>query len=288
MKKILVPMDFSEKSLSAFRFALDIAWQSDGTVCLLHVLTLPVIHDSLLMPVAGLKKNLIDELKAVAEKKFIALNREFNTRKQLVETKVIVSDRIHATILDFLKKEKTDLVIMGTRGTSGVRELIIGSNTERMVRTSPAPVIAVKQYVPVRSIKDIVFPKAPDIENQEDLVMKIKALQDLFKATLHIIWVNTPALHRSEQEVRKKLSAFAERYMLKNYTINVFKYSNEETGILEFTKQIKGDLIAMGTHGLTGIAHLMSGSVAEDIVNHVRYPVWTYCTRSGKNLETQM
>jgi hypothetical protein len=75
--------------------------------------------------------------------------------------------------------------------------------------------------------------------------------------------------------------------MLKDYTINVFNYTDEESGIIEFTRQINGDLIAMGTHGLTGLAHLITGSVAEDVVNHVPFPVWTYCTKSARTLLIQ-
>jgi nucleotide-binding universal stress UspA family protein len=171
---------------------------------------------------------------------------------------------------------------MGTKGASGLREWMIGSNTEKMVRTSPVPVIAIKHFRPGQHIRHIVFPNSLDTENQEDLIMKVKALQDFFQAKLHIIWINTPAVFRPDDDARRKLKAFAERFMLTNYTINVFNYSDEESGIVEFANQVKGDLIAMGTHGLTGIAHYISGSLAEDVVNHVQYPVWTYCSKYSR------
>ena len=64
--------------------------------------------------------------------------------------------------------------------------------------------------------------------------------------------------------------------MLKNYTLNVFNDPYEESGVINFAQEIDADMIAMGTHGRRGLAHLMSGSVAEDIVNHVDCPIWTY------------
>ena len=85
----------------------------------------------------------------------------------------------------------------------------------------------------------------------------------------------------------EQLKAFALRYMLKDYSINVFNYTNEEKGILQFTKDIEGDMIAMGTHGYTGLAHLFAGSLAEDVVNHVPYPVWTYSTKSARLAENK-
>ena len=56
MKKILVPCDFSKQAINAYRFALDIAAQSKGTILLLHVIELPVLHDSVLMPVLNFEE----------------------------------------------------------------------------------------------------------------------------------------------------------------------------------------------------------------------------------------
>lgn len=283
MKKILVPVDFSEQSINAFRFSLDFAKRSGASITLLHVLALPVIHDSALMPVSAFRKPLLDDLAALVEKKFTRLIEAFNDNSVRVNTSTI-SGPIHASILNYLEAEECDIIIMGTKGASGIKEWTIGSNAERMVRTSPVPVISIKNYQPDHAIRNIVFPNTLETENQEALVTKVKALQNLFGATLHIVWVNTPALFKREQDVRQRLHAFADRFMLKDYTVNTFNFTDEEAGILEFANQVKGDLIAMGTHGLRGLAHFFSGSVAEDVVNHVKFPVWTYSANSAKSL----
>ena len=285
MKKILVPIDFSQSSIDAFRFALDMAHRSHGSIVLLHVIALPVLRDTPILRIGELRKPLGDELKGLADKKLGAIIDEFNVRKIDVETLVVIFNDVHKAIIESAKKAHADLVIMGTRGTSGIREWMIGSNAERVVRTSPVPVLAIKEYKAGHSIRNIVFPTALEIENQEDIVMKIKALQDFFQAHLHIIWVNTPAIFKSDPEIRKQLAAFAQRYKLKNFTINVFNYSTEEAGILEFTRHMDGDLIAIVTHGLTGVSHLLAGSLAEDVVNHVDLPVWTY-SRNSVSLTT--
>jgi nucleotide-binding universal stress UspA family protein len=164
---------------------------------------------------------------------------------------------------------------MGSHGVSGLREFVIGSNAEKVVRNSPVPVLVVKDYYK-GPIKNIVFPNTLDTENQEDLVMKVKALQDFFKATLHIVWINTPLNFTADAVTNERLEAFAKRFILKDYTIRVFNHTDEERGILEFSNSLKGDLIAMGTTGRRGIAHLVHGSIAEDIVNHSKGLVWTY------------
>jgi K+-sensing histidine kinase KdpD len=125
-----------------------------------------------------------------------------------------------------------------------------------------------------------VFPNTLDTQDQEDLVMKVKALQNFFKAHLHLVWINTPLNFASDTVTSHRLEAFAKRFMLKDYTVSVFNHTDEERGILEFTNSIKGDLIAMGTHGRKGISHLVNGSLAEDVVNHNRGMVWTYSMKS--------
>lgn len=281
MKKVLVPVDFSEQSSNAFQFAIDLATKSAGEIKLLHVIPLPVLHDSRRMPVDAYRQPLIEELKRVAHHNFCQLILEHNGETLNISADVVINDHIHQTISEYAKKENIDVVVIGTKGASGMREWLIGSNAEKIVRSSHVPVIAIKKYTKGTSIRNIVFPNTLDTENQEDLVTKVKVLQTFFDAQLHILCINTPALAKADGEIRELLKAFVRRYMLKNYTINVFNYSDEEAGILEYTRQINGDLIAMGTRGLKGIAHLLSGSIAEDVVNHVQYPVWTYCTKAA-------
>lgn len=110
--------------------------------------------------------------------------------------------------------------------------------------------------------------------------MKVKALQTFFKARLHILWVNTPLNFASDTHTRERLESFAKRFMFKDCTINVFNYTEGEAGILEFARLIKADLIAMGTHARSGIAHLLNGSLVEDLVNHYEGQVWTYSLKN--------
>lgn len=168
---------------------------------------------------------------------------------------------------------------MGSHGASGLREFFIGSNAEKIVRNSSIPVLVLKDYFK-GPIKNIVFPNTLETEKQEDLTMKVKALQNFFKAQLHIVWINTPLNFTSDTITYERLNAFAKRFMLKDYTINIFNHPDEEKGILEFTRSVKGNLIAMGTHGRKGIAHLLNGSLAEDVVNHTKSLIWTYSLKN--------
>lgn len=278
MKKILVPCDFSKPATNAYRLALDVAAQSKGTVHLLHVVELPVMHDTVLMPVLNFEEQLLKDLREKAEGQFSKLAGKYPADKVKVVFKVVFG-AVARMILDYVNDQSIDVVIMGSQGASGLREVFIGSNAEKIVRQSSAPVLVTKNYYK-GPIKNIVFPNTLETEKQEDLVMKVKALQSFFKAKLHIVYINTPANFTSDAVTYDRLNAFARRFMFRDVTVNVYNHPDEEEGILRFATSIKADLIAMGTHGRRGIAHLVNGSLAEDIVNHTDKMVWTYALKN--------
>jgi nucleotide-binding universal stress UspA family protein len=163
---------------------------------------------------------------------------------------------------------------MGTKGVTGLQEVLMGSTAEKIVRYAPCPVIVVKKYGRLDELKHIVFPNSME-EGQEDLLMHVKALQNVLKATLHLVWIETS--HPTDHTVVKtKLEGFAKRFMLQNYTLNVFRAQSKESGVIDFTHKINANMIAMRTHARKGLNHLLKGSVTEDVVNHVDCPIWTY------------
>jgi len=273
MQKILVPCDFSEQSISAFRLASDLAQQSNGEIHLLHVIEVPVMHDSLLMPTLSFEATLLKELSDNAETQFDKLKAEHPTEVPVVAKNVFGNTSI--MILDYIGENKIDLVVMGTKGASGLRELLIGSNAERIVRRASCPVVTVRKYSKLREIRNIVFPNSLESE-QDDLVAHVKSLQNFLKASLHIVWINTPSNFTSDNITLIRLRDFAKHFELKDYTLNIFNDTYEESGVINFAHMINADMIAMGTHGRKGLHHIMSGSVAEDVVNHIDCPIWTY------------
>ncbi len=278
MKKILVPCDFSDQAVSAFRFALDVARKSVSEVHLLHVVELPVMHDSMLMPTLSFEATLLKDLTSNAEDRFKKILDEY-AKDMAVITKISFGNT-SISIMDYITDEEVELVVMGTKGASGLQELIIGSTAERIVRGAACPVITVKKYTDVSTIKKIVFPNSLEM-NQDDLVLHVKALQDFFKASVHVVWINTPGNFMSDTITLMRLKDFASRFMLKDYTLNVFNETYEESGVINFAHSIKADMIAMGTHGRKGLSHIVSGSVAEDVVNHIDCPIWTYTIKKA-------
>lgn len=278
MKKILVPCDFSEESREAYRFALQIAAKTKGSVSVLKAIDLPVMYESALgSSPYYFDPTLIKELKDEAVLQFQKMNPPGATDVPVDFS--VLEGPVTPTIRQFIADQEIDLVVMGTRGTSGLEEYLIGSNTEKVVRYSPVPVIAIREAPALETIRNIVFPTNLEL-NQDALLNQIKSLQKFLQARLHLLVINTPYnLQRSVDE-SKKMETFANHYKLENYTLNTRDDFQEPNGIMGFASEIKADLIVMGTHGRRGLAHLFAGSIAEDVVNHMNCPIWTLSTHA--------
>lgn len=277
MKKILVPCDFSKPAVNAFRFATDMAIKSKGEIHLLNVIELPAIHDPIIMPVITFEKEFMKELREKTMGAFSKMIDKYKSGNITVKSHIEFGAPSRK-ILDVVKKRSIDTIIMGSHGTSGLREYFIGSNAEKIVRLSNVPVLVTKNYYKA-PMKDIVFPNTLETQDQEELVRKVKDLQAFFKARVHILYVNTPTNFTADNITLERLKEFARRFAFRNYTLNIYNYPFEQAGIINFTKSIKADMIAMGTHGRVGISHFLNGSLAEDVVNHADCPIWTFATR---------
>jgi nucleotide-binding universal stress UspA family protein len=192
---------------------------------------------------------------------------------------VVQTGHIFGNINGYADDEQIDLIVMGTKGASGLKELLVGSNTERVVRNASCPVLSVKNILPGFGIRKMVF--ASNFESdQMTAVGKLKVVQELFNAHIHLVYINVPNNFTGTRAIRAKANEFVQRYQLTNYDFTVYDDSSEEEGIIHFAEEVSADVIAVATHGRTGLAHLLSGSIAEDIVNHANRPVLTFNLKS--------
>ncbi|HZI26489.1 MAG TPA: universal stress protein [Chryseolinea sp.] len=277
MKRILVPCDFSAPAQEAFTFAANIALQNNNSeVHVLYVLDKSIVKNSgaSLMSLHPLEGSIFRTLEDQWNEKFVEMRKACAPALRSAILKIEIGSLI-PTIQHYIQHNGIHLVVMGTRGASGLKELFFGSKTEKIVRYSKVPVIAVPTGATIDAISNIVFPVAPSLCTEE-LVREIKEIQYFFRAKLHILWVNTPHLFKSDAESTEDLLDFAELYQLTNYTLNIRNEYVETDGILRFAKELPGSLITMPTHGRQGMRHFLNGSITENVVNHVHCPVWTY------------
>jgi len=274
MKKILVPCDFSELTDNAVRFAIDIANKSGGEIILLHIIESSVKHDSKgTYSLSGDEEAYLAGARGVAEKRFGEFGKKWEKSGPTVNAEIRYG-MPSMGILDFVKDNPVDLIVMGTKGfATGIKEIIVGSTTERIIRNSLVPVMTVKKYLK-NPIKNIVLANSL-LEDYELLVKKVNRLRDLFDATIHIVHITYPAKLPPDHEIRERLNAFATQYKVKDCTISIYNDLDPESGLINFAKSVQADMVAMVTHGRKGLSQIVNGSIAESVGHHVDCPMLT-------------
>lgn len=283
MKKILVPTDFSEQAGYALDFAYQIALKSTAEIILINVVDYPGLSSiwgggmnvigGAEPPLDNLDESFINNLLNRSKDEIRAMTLRLDPGSVKIKQVVEVGNP-YFVITEKIEQENVNLVIMGTKGASGLEEVLIGSNTERVVRHANCPVITIKKKRDYTKIHNIAF--ASNFEgDQAHVVEELFKLQDIFKAKLHLVKINTPNNFETNRTIIKEMKIFVEKYNISNYSLNIYNDYIEEDGIIYFCEDIGADMIALATHGRTGIMHLLSGSIAEDIVNHAKRPVWT-------------
>ncbi len=281
MKKILVPTDFSKTSITALETAFDIAKKAGAEIHLLHVVE-EATRDSYRVSGEWVKEDweerlftfkLLEKAKKQLEK--LVLDPRFEAVK--IEGQLRLGNPFHG-MNAIIAEEKVDLVVMGTRGITNLEGMIIGSNTERVVRHSRCPILTVQKKPSSTNFKNIVYATAMS-KDEEVFSRIVKRTQQLYNSTIHLVRINTPGDFQRDKVVKEYMNKFAKSLQLKNFTINVYNDLNEEEGILYFADSIDADLIAMATHGRTGFAHVLAGSIAEDVVNKAKRPVLTFVVK---------
>ena len=150
LSKILVPLDGSPTSMEAADYAIMLSTLHHAQIVLLYVLNVAEYYSSLQFfevkqPIES--KEIIEEAKKEANKWFNIVNKKINEKlgKQIeLETYITISQSTVKSILDFAEEKNVDLIVLGTRGRSGIKKLLLGSIASGIVTYSSCPVTVVK------------------------------------------------------------------------------------------------------------------------------------------------
>ena len=272
MKRILVPIDFSKYSEEALKVAAQIARKNKSEIILLHLLELPhqggdaISNGSSIPEIMFYKNAAIGNLEDLMDADYL---------KGIYVSEATKFEKVPEGILEVSKTNQVDLIVMGSHGTSGFEELLIGSNTEKVVRSSDIPVLVVKRNAGDFRAKNLVF--ASDFSKEiRKPFQKMLEFAKIFDSNLYLVMICTPSSFRTTQVAEKIMHDFVADFDMENYSTHVYNDANIEKGIFNFANSVEADLIAIGTHGRTGLSHFFNGSIGEGVANHSKRPIITF------------
>jgi nucleotide-binding universal stress UspA family protein len=277
--RILVPTDGSDAAARALDLAGAVADAHDAK---LHVLYVADTNQPSLSRIEG---QVVDALETEGER----IVREAGERVRgsgAGVTTDVVQGGVSRTILDYVDDRGIDLVVMGTRGEHDVERLLLGSVTERVVRTSPVPVLAVppdsdRSYPPGRVLVGTDGSDGSDAALDEGIGIASHAGAALDVVTVieeSLLGIDVRSASAAEERERRdeKLMASA-RERAAGADLSAVETAIEEGGVVEtltdYSEDNDVDLIVVGTHGRTGIDRRLLGSVTEDLLRTASVPV---------------
>ncbi len=272
MKRILVPTDFSKHAEYALKVAAQIAKKNDGEIFLLHMLELPTTGNDAISRAHDIPELMFFKNAAVAKLDEL-MDADYLNGVKI--SRIIQFEMAFEGIIKNGEAHNADLIVMGSHGANGFQEMFIGSNTEKVVRNSEAPVLVIKREEDNFKAEKFVF--ASDFSEEiKKPFEKVVAFSNKFGSHLHLVNVNTPNNFKSTKVAQKQMDEFVAEFKIENFSTHIYNDINVEKGILHFAKSIDADIIGMSTHGRKGLSHFFNGSISEDLVNHAKRPVITF------------
>ncbi|MFT5252554.1 MAG: nucleotide-binding universal stress UspA family protein [Flavobacteriales bacterium] len=272
MKTILVPIDFSKYSENALKVAAKIANRNGSEIHLLHMLEIPSQMNDAVSSGAQIPEIILfinkaqEKLQELTQKEFL---------KGIKTVHHIKFEGTFNGIISYIAENKTDLIVMGSHGISGIEEMLLGSNTEKVIRLSEVPVLVIKKETLDFKGEHFVF--ASDFSEEiKKPFQKMLNFVEIFNAKLSLVMICTPNSFKTTALAEKIMNDFVSEFTIDNFSITIYNDSNIENGVINFSKKVQADLIGLSTHGRTGLAHFFTGSISEDLVNHTVRPVITF------------
>ena len=259
IRNILVPYDFSECATDALQVAASIARKSNATINIVHVYeTMTDFHTENQKTREQLEAKIeqvpkLDFLQGIELKKFML--------RQMSISEVFKNEYL----------AHVDLVVMGSHGAKGIRS-VVGSNTQRIVRNAPMPVLVIKNHREDFRVNDIVFASNFSPVDINKFAM-FKPFLDIYAPKVHLLKVNTPRNFERSELSSQAIGNFLSVHELSKFTTTIYNDITIEEGILNFARSIDTDMVAMSTRGRSGFFSVVSGSITEGVVNHGNYPI---------------
>lgn len=285
-KRILVPLDGSVLAERALEPALTVASQEqDGEVIFLGI---PVYRDIIVPNAAGfdmlLPEQSLEKFREDVEAYLIEMKGAWKRPGICLRTMVVDGD-VASVIVDTAEEQAVDLIVMTTHGYSGFSRWLLGSVTERVLRSAPCPVLAIREKRPLTNILitlDGSYLAETALEPGFELARLLGGKVTLLQVDQE---ANLGALELSMLEVAEAgLSRHVQKPAEDDHLINYLKRTAEKYGsegiivepiviegspareILEFAEAQEIDLIVMTTHGRTGLKRWVYGSVTEKVL----------------------
>ncbi len=275
MKQILFPTDFSEAANTAFIYALRFADSFGADLVILHVYDLPIVETPVLPETAA---EIFD---IVEMNQFESFRDELPKLHKMAESRGLGHVKIRNVLLygdlvyninKVCTDENIDMVVMGTKGASGLKETFIGSTTASVIANVKVPVLGIPAEAEYHPIKSIAFTtQYKDKDN--DSMRRVLDIADKFGARVQCLYIKNAD---DPADIEERINEWKSYYRSDN--IDLFNIAGDhiEQTLLDFIENQHIGLLVMRAHKRGFFESLFHRSLTKKMAYHSKIPLLVF------------
>tara|TARA_R110000796_G_scaffold74374_1_gene167170 strand:+ start:132061 stop:132918 length:858 start_codon:yes stop_codon:yes gene_type:complete len=276
-KRILVPIDFTEKSHRALEVACQIAKKLDSEVYMMHIIkaALSVYLDELgeYKSKTPTGQQFLDDILSINEDKMKRLIQKYEDRGITIHSKL----KVHNTpneIAKLVAEEAFDLTVVGNYEHERFDEVFRRTHPEKIAALAKNPVLTINNELESFEIKKILVPTNLTDDYSPAMPDLMKFAKSL-NAQLTFVYVNTQAHFKTTLQANKLKVEFLEKHGLESHSVEVFNAKSINRGILYAADFFECDMVAFFSYHRGNIKTLLVGNITEYLITKSKIPVLT-------------
>lgn len=274
MKQILIPTDFSENSWNAIKYGLEMLKKIKCTFYLMHVNPIPAYSGagaSLRSADSDFRESLLKQSKQELRHLVDRIEKEVALNPKHTFIPLVFYDFFVGAIKREAEIRKIDLIIMGTKGATGLKMATIGSNTGDVLTKVKCPLLAIPEDAKYTDLKEIAFPTDYQIGYDTNVLNTLIEMATMNKAELRILYISKKGDELSDAQQKNK--DFLHDYLIDvDHSFHALTGQSLETAVQCFTESRDIDMIAMIAKSLNFFQRILFRPEVEKISYHTRLP----------------
>ncbi len=266
-KRILVPIDFSNCSINALRYAVNMAKKMKAELLIMNAFYVSMTHAE--VDGGGIVSGLASDADNDIQENFKTLENLVPELSEVDYETIVKHAFVADAVTSLCLTSNIDLIIMGTKGATGLDEVIMGTNTYRIIKDVNIPVLAVPEHSKFSNVKNLGLACDYKFMNEATLD-SLTLIARLFGSEVHIFHVSPePNISSEEAEQAKKF----ERYF-KNirHKYNLVVNEDVEKGVEEYINENNIDLLALVPRKHNLFDRIFGGGESKSIIFHAQIP----------------
>lgn len=274
MKNILIPTDFSDNSLNAIKYALNLYKKTRCSFHLLHVSYVNTFVGGEIHSIPSSALVLENHNKTDIKAKLQTLVKKIDDTSLNIQHNFITHAEygfLIDAIKDKVEENNIDLIIMGTKGASGLKEVIIGSNTGDVITRVKCSVLVVPEAAVYIKPREIAFPTDYNISYNSKVLDTILNVARIHESSIRIVHIKKREDELTEEQETNK-GILHDYFKNHEHSFHSITSNKLEKALQFFTENRNIDMISMVAKNLNFFQQILFKPTVEDISYHIKLP----------------